>query len=79
MPLILTSNQKNFDSVAGTTVEKFFAVNRQNQSWPSGLWQTSSLALSKRLRIAPLCAARFFARISDVCRQQNIHIIVNGA
>lgn len=76
---ILLRNKKIFDSVAGTTVEKIFAVNRQNLSWPCGLRQKSLLAASKRLPVAPLRAAHFSLRISDFCQQRNHMKLANSA
>ena len=71
MRLILMKNKKNSDRVAGTTGEEFFAVSRQNQPWPSGLRRKSSLAVSKRLPVEPLRAARFSLQIDDFRQQQN--------
>ncbi|MFW0777421.1 MAG: hypothetical protein ACN2B6_06860 [Rickettsiales bacterium] len=39
MRLILLSNKENFEGVAGTTDEKFSAVNQKNQPWPFRLRQ----------------------------------------
>ena len=72
---ILLSNKEDFDSVAGFTVEKYFAVNRQNAPWSKRLRQKSPLATSKRLTDEPHRTTRFFLRINDFCQQQNLNLI----
>ena len=79
MHLILQKNKENFDSVAGSTREKFFAVILQNQPWPFGLRRNSSLAELKRLFVVPLRITRFALRIDEFRQQQNVKIFRNRA
>ena len=79
MERILPANKENFFRVAGTTPKKFFAVHRQNTSWPFGLQQKSLLAVSKCLPVVPLRATHFFSRIKNFCQQRNRLELANSA
>lgn len=79
MKFILPRTQKNFDSVAGTTVEKLFCVHWQNKPWPEGLRNKSTLSWNSRLTVAPLRSARLFQLSVDLFQQQNLNIYVNRA
>ncbi len=65
MRLILLKNKENFSGNSGAIFKKFYAVNRQNQSWPSGLRRPSLLAALKPLLIEPLLTVDFALRIND--------------
>lgn len=79
MRLILLKNKKIFDSDVVASLEKIFAVIRQNWPWPFGLRQTSSPATSLRLPVVPLRAARNSLRSNNICQQQNNSYFINGA
>lgn len=79
MMFISPRNQKNFNSVAGTTVAKLFCLPWQNKPWPFGLRRKPWIKTLRRLTVAPLCSAHLNVLIHDFGQQQNLNNIGNRA